>query len=69
MVSWHSRIGANTRHLVHACFEMNASNVASYWKRYVDSNRQLEQLVKELIGIRDSVAIEVISYTQIAGID
>ena len=72
MASCHSRIGANTRHLVHACFEMNASNVASYWKRYVDSNRQLEQkcsLVKELIGIRDSVAIEVISCTQIAGID
>ena len=59
MASCHSRIGANTRHL-HACFEMNASNVASYWKRYVDSNRQLEQkcsLVKELICIIDSVAI------------
>ena len=37
MASCHSRIGANTRHL-HACFGMNASNVDSYWKRYVDSN-------------------------------
>ena len=60
-----NRLGANTRHL-HACFVMNASNVDSYWKRYVDSNRQLEHkclLVNELIGIRDSVAIEDISHT------
>ena len=65
MASCHSRIGANTRHL-HACFGMNASNVDSYWKRYVDSNRQLEHkclLVNNLIGIRDSVAIEDISLT------
>ena len=65
MASCHSRIGANTRHL-HACFGMNASNVDSYWKRYVDSNRQLEHkclLVNDLIGIRDSVAIEDISHT------
>ena len=65
MACCHSRIGANTRHL-HACFEMNASNVVSYLKRYVDSNRQLEQkcsLVKELICIRYSVAIDAISYT------
>ena len=65
MASCHSRIGAITRHL-HACFGMNASNVDSYWKRYVDSNRQLEHkclLVNDLIGIRDSVAIEDISHT------
>ena len=65
MASCHSRISGNTRHL-DACFEMNASNAVSYWKRYVDSNRQLEQkcsLVKELNFSRDSVAIEVISYT------
>ena len=65
MASCRSTIGANTRNL-HACFEMNASNVVSYWKRYVDSNSQLDQkcsLVKELIGISDSVAIDAISYT------
>ena len=52
MASCHSRIGANKRHL-RACFEINAPNVASYWKRYVDRNRQLEQkcsLIKELVG-------------------
>ena len=41
---------------------MNASNVVSYWKQYVDSNRQLEQkcsLVKELICMRDPIVIEV----------
>ena len=65
MASCRSRIGANTLHL-HACFEMNACNVASYCKRYIDTNRQLEQkcsLAKQLICIRDSVAIQVISYT------
>ena len=53
--SCHSIIGTNTRHL-HASFEMNVSNVASYWMRYVGTKRQLEQkcsLVKELICIRD----------------